>query len=105
MARRDEGTEVWGSGVTGNASGEPPIARDPYPQEVLEAAVLRLMLIEHPERLSRTEILQVLNHPRDDRAVIEEAIRDLLEVGLAEREGEYLAPSRAAVRFDELPVD
>jgi hypothetical protein len=63
------------------------------------------MLIEHPERLTRREILRVLNHPRDDRAVIERAIRDLLEVGLAEHEGDYLVPSRAAVRFDELPVD
>lgn len=72
---------------------------------MIEAAVLRLLLIEHPGKLRPREIFETLNHPRDDRAVIEEAIRDLLEVGLAEREGEYLAPSRAAVRFDELPVD
>jgi predicted transcriptional regulator len=72
---------------------------------VIEAAVLRLLLIEHPRKLRRSEILQTLSHPRDDRAVIERAIRNLIAVGLVEHEGDYLVPSRAAVRFDELPVD
>ena len=40
--------------------------------EVIEAAVLRLLLIEHPGKLRPREILETLNHPRDDRAVIEE---------------------------------
>lgn len=73
--------------------------------EVLEAAVLRLLLVEHPAQLTRAEIERELGRPDGVPGAVEEAIRRLVGAGLAHRNGEFVLPSRAALRFDELPLD
>jgi predicted transcriptional regulator len=73
-----------------------------------EAAVLDLLLDEHPIRLTADELALVLNafidqgHPGD---AAERAVRELVGAGLVHRDGRFLAPSRAALYFSRLESD
>jgi hypothetical protein len=70
-----------------------------------EAAVLRWLLALHPAQITFAELLrEVCEEPEDfaQRDAIERAVRDLVAAGLVHRHGEFVVPSRAALRFDEL---
>lgn len=81
----------------------PPAERD----QMLQAAVLRLLLIEHPAQLTLTELLRELSDPCEgrDKGALETAVGTLVGAGLVHRHGQFLVPSRAALRFDRLPID
>ena len=72
-----------------------PVAED----EALERAVLVQILFLHPEQPTLAELgLRVEADPQ----AVEQAVRDLARDGLVSFEVRRIAPSRAAVRFDEL---
>jgi hypothetical protein len=80
--------------------------RNPAEEDaVVEAAVLRQLLFLSPAQLSLDELLRELNGGIEDfgeRDAVERAVRDLAGAGLLHRNGALLAPTRAALRFDEL---
>ena len=63
-----------------------------------QAAVLSLVLHEHPTLLSFGDLL--METEEEDAA--ERAVRDLIALGLLRREGGLVLASRAALRFDGL---
>lgn len=73
-----------------------------------ESAVLALLLEEHPIRLTVDELILML-HGDPDRGdpgdAARRAVRELVGAGLVHREGDFVAPSRAALYFDALEVD
>jgi predicted transcriptional regulator len=71
----------------------------------VEAAVLRQLLALHPVQLTADELLRELDIDPTDfarRDAVERAVRDLAAAGLAHRLEDFVVPSRAALRFDEL---
>ena len=73
--------------------------------ESVEAAVLRQLLDLHPTRLTLEELLREVNGGGGDfaeRDAVTRAVRDLSAVGLLHRGEEFVAPTRAALRFCEL---
>jgi hypothetical protein len=73
--------------------------------DVAEQAVLCLLLDAHPALRSVDEIVRELTDDSRqfaDRDRIENAIRELVRAGLAQREGRFVLAARAAVRADEL---
>jgi hypothetical protein len=73
--------------------------------EDFESAVLRQLLDLHPTRLTVSELTRELCVDRRgfaERDALERAIRDLAAVGLLHRSEEFVAPTRAALRFSEL---
>jgi hypothetical protein len=72
---------------------------------VVEAAVMRQLLALHPVQLVFDELLREIVEDPDDfaqRDAIERAVRDLTAAGLVHRNDDFVLPSRAALRFDEL---
>jgi len=70
-----------------------------------ESAVLQHVLALHPAQTSFAELLQEVGGESGDfahRDAIERAVRDLTGVGLLQRNGPLVLPTRAALRFDEL---
>lgn len=65
-----------------------------------ESAVLQLVLALHPTVLSFEELVRELGP--GERDAVERAVRDLAGTGLLHREESFVAPTRAALRFDEL---
>jgi predicted transcriptional regulator len=72
----------------------------------VEAAVLRLLLIEHQALLTTSEVERELGRQRDAISVdaIERAIDTLAGAGLVNRQGDLLLPSRVALYFDSLTI-
>ncbi len=72
-----------------------------------QALVLGLVLAEHPKQLTFAEAARALVGEDADGATeidaLARAVGDLVAYGLLHRNGEHLVPSRAALRFDELP--
>jgi hypothetical protein len=71
----------------------------------VEAAVLRHLLSLHPVQVVFDELLrEIAVDPKDfaQRDAVERAVRDLVVAGLLHRCDEFVIPSRAALRFDEL---
>lgn len=71
----------------------------------IEAAILRWLLALHPVQITFGELLREVCEEPDDfaqRDAVERAVRDLGIAGLVHRNGEFVIPSRAALRFDEL---
>ncbi len=71
----------------------------------VETAVLALILTRHPAQLTLAELVrEVADDPDEFRQVdaIHRAVRDLGGVGLLNRNGEFLVPSQAALRFNHL---
>ncbi|HEX7279328.1 MAG TPA: hypothetical protein VF255_06865, partial [Solirubrobacterales bacterium] len=59
----------------------------------------------HPTRLTVAELSRELSGDGGgfaERDALERAIRDLVAVGLVHRDEEFVAPTRAALRFSEL---
>ena len=73
--------------------------------EGVESAVLRQLLDLHPTRLTLEELMREVGDSRGSFAehdAVARAVRDLAAVGLLHRGEEYVAPTRAALRFSEL---
>jgi hypothetical protein len=73
--------------------------------EGVESAVLRQLLDLHPTRLTVEELIRELAGGRGGFIVqdaVERAVRDLAATGLLHRGDEFVAPTRAALRFSEL---
>jgi hypothetical protein len=71
----------------------------------VEGAVLRQLLAHHPAQIVFDELLrEIAADPEDfaQRDAVERAVRDLAAAGLLHRRDEFVIPSRAALRFDEL---
>lgn len=70
-----------------------------------QAALIMLLLTEHPAQLTRVEIDRELAPTGEfgERDSVERAIRDLAAVGLLNVAGDLVLPSRAALHFDRLP--
>jgi len=72
--------------------------------EIMERSVLTQVLLLHPAQLSILELaLRVETDLRScEQDAVERAVRELSRDGLLTCDCRRLAPSRAAVRFDEL---
>jgi hypothetical protein len=72
--------------------------------EVMERSVLTQVLLLHPAQLTILELaLRVETDLRScEQDAVERAVRELSRDGLLSCDCRRLAPSRAAVRFDEL---
>lgn len=82
----------------------------PLPEDAdaqTEAAVMLLILTEHPINLTVGDIERELAPQGEfaERDAVARAIRELAGVGLLNRHGELVLPSRAALYFDGLDVD
>lgn len=72
---------------------------------VLERAVLGLLLEHHPAHLSCDEIVRAMTeYPEDlgERDSVETALRSLRGHGLLHNDGQFWFPTLAAARFDQL---
>ena len=72
---------------------------------VVESAVLQQLLALHPMQVTFEELLrEIAAEPEDfaEHDAVERAVRDLAAAGLVHRNNEFIVPSRAALRFDEL---
>jgi hypothetical protein len=70
-----------------------------------EAVVLTQLLAIHPVHITFDELLREIGGEPEDfarRDAIERAVRDLAAAGLLHRNDNFVLPSRAALRFDEL---
>lgn len=70
-----------------------------------EAAVMQQLLDLHPTQVTVTELLREVGGEFaefDERDALERAIRDLVGAGLLHRRDDFIVPSRAALRFNEL---
>jgi hypothetical protein len=73
--------------------------------EAVESAVLRQLLDLHPTRLTLEELAREFGVRGSDFAAndaVERAVRDLAGAGLLHQGDEFVAPTRAALRFNEL---
>jgi hypothetical protein len=71
----------------------------------VESAVLQQLLALHPARITFEELLREVAVEAGDfaqRDAIVRAVRDLAAAGLVHRNDDFVLPSRAALRFDEL---
>jgi hypothetical protein len=73
--------------------------------EAMESAVLRELLDLHPTRLTLEEVAREVagnGGSFAERDAVERAVRELSGAGLLHRGEEFVAPTRAALRFSEL---
>lgn len=73
--------------------------------ETMESAVLRQLLDLHPTRLTLEELArEVVGNGGSfgERDAVERAVKELSGAGLLHRGEEFVAPTRAALRFSEL---
>ena len=72
--------------------------------EIVERSVLTEVLVLHPAQLTILELALRVEADRQscDQDAVERAVRELARDGLITCDCRRLAPSRAAVRFDEL---
>lgn len=85
-----------------SAGGAEPHVTD---HDQVQQAALAILLDAHPAQLSVDELARELTDRPDEfgpRDAIENAVRDLVGAGLVHRQGAFVFPTRAAVRFDEL---
>jgi hypothetical protein len=76
-----------------------------HADDVLQSAVLTILLDAHPAQRSEDELVRELAADTRDvsrRDAVHNAIRELVGAGLAHRNGSFLFVARAAVRFEEL---
>lgn len=76
--------------------------------ETMESAVLRQLLDLHPTRLTLEELAREVGGDGGsfaERDAVERAVRGLVGTGLLHRGEEFVAPTRAALRFSELLDD
>jgi hypothetical protein len=66
-----------------------------------QAAVITLILAEHPTLLTLNDVLMEMSGRGD---AVSRAVRDLIAVGLLRQEGGSVLATRAALAFDRLPL-
>lgn len=80
--------------------------RDTADEEAtIEAVILEQLLALHPTQVTFEELLrEIATDPEDfaERDAVERAVHDLTAAGLLHRNNEFVVPSRAALRFDQL---
>jgi len=87
---RDENDQSW-----------TPAAED----AATESAILQLVLELHPAQVTAADLLREIGGESPgfaQRDAVERALRDLVAVGLLHRHDDFLQPTRAALRFDQL---
>jgi len=68
----------------------------------LQREVLALVLVEHPVRLTLREVQKAVGRPIE----VERAVATLVADGLLALEGDEVAPTPAALRFNQIePID
>jgi len=84
--------------------GNEEIRRTAEDDAAIEAAVLAQMLALHPAVMSLAELIREMGEDADPegREAVERAVRDLVAAGLLHRDGAFVRPTRAALRFDQL---
>jgi len=87
-----------------NEDIRPGMSTPAQEDEIMQRSVLTQVLVLHPAQLTILELaLRVESDLRDrDQDAVERAVRELSRDGLVACDCRRLAPSRAAVRFDEL---
>jgi predicted transcriptional regulator len=87
-----------------NEDIRPGMSTPAQEDEIMQRSVLTQVLVLHPAQLTILELsLRVESDLRDrDQDAVERAVRELARDGLVTCDCRRLAPSRAAVRFDEL---
>lgn len=65
----------------------------------LQPGILDLVLRRHP---AQVHIDEVFRSSPEDRVLVEDAVMDLVADGLIHRHGDFVVPTRAAVRFRQL---
>lgn len=73
--------------------------------EGVESALLQQLLDLHPTRLTLEELRREMGGDRGsfaERDAVERAVRELTAAGLLHAGGEFVVPTRAALRFSEL---
>jgi len=87
-----------------NEDIRPGMSTPAQEDEVMQRSVLTQVLVLHPAQLTILELsLRVEGDLRDrDQDSVERAVRELSRDGLLSSDCRRLAPSRAAIRFDEL---
>lgn len=71
----------------------------------IESAVIQQLIDIHPAQVTVTELILEIAGPSPgfaERDAVERAVRDLTGVGLLHRREDFVSPTRAALRFDEL---
>ena len=90
----------------GAAMAEMENSRTPAAEDTAtESAVLQQVLDLYPTQVTYAELLrEVAGQFAEfgERDAIERAVRDLVGVGLLHRHDDFIMPSRAALRFNEL---
>ena len=71
-----------------------------HDQPTVERAVLGLVLDSHPKQLT----IPALAREIGQRDAVERAVSALVGVGLLERQGASVRPTRAAIHFDRLDL-
>jgi hypothetical protein len=87
-----------------NEDIRPGLSTPAQEDEIMQRSVLTQVLVLHPTQLTILELaLRVESDLRDcEQDAVERAVRELSRDGLLSCDCRRLAPSRAAVRFDEL---
>jgi hypothetical protein len=87
-----------------NEDIRPGMSTPAQEDEIMQRSVLTQVLVLHPAQLTILELsLRVESDLGDrDQDSVERAVRELSRDGLITCDCRRLAPSRAAVRFDEL---
>jgi hypothetical protein len=70
-----------------------------------QGAVLGLILAEHPAQITVPEVIREQTGDSDEfgeKDSVERAMRDLVGVGLLHRQGIFVLPTRAALRFEQI---
>ena len=70
-----------------------------------ESAVLQQLLALHPAQVTVAELIREVGGESPgfaERDAIERAVRDLIKAGLLHGHGDFVVPTRAALRFNEL---
>ncbi len=73
--------------------------------DAVQLALLTKVLALHPAQLSLAELTRELSATPDrfaERDRVEQALHDLAGAGLLHRNGSFVAPTRAALRFEQL---
>lgn len=76
-------------------------------KDVIEVGLLALILELHPEHLSAADLIRKMEagNPRNsnEAKAVERALESLLDSELVIEADGVIAPTKAALRFDELP--
>ncbi len=84
-----------------------PAGRNRSPAEddaAIQQAILSTILVEHPAQLTMLDLYRERMDPDDPqhRDAVDRAVMDLVAAGLVHRNGPFVIPSRAALRFARL---